>query len=132
MIQGEVVEKIVIQPMKWSELAHVDDVEPLSEKDHDLMSEIQGVLEKHNALDRFGLCLLHNHFDMKDGEYLFESTNEMQRTQTISVRKDQLSDKNILQTTWKFNQKGFEEITKCVLRCHYFLGHKQRHKIEGS
>ena len=49
---------------------------------------------------------------------------------TIAVEK--VGDgNNTIETIWKFG-KGIKGVTKCVLRCHYWLGHKQRHHREGS
>jgi hypothetical protein len=123
--------EIVMQPMRWSELPHVDDVKPMDDGDSELMDELRQVLMKHDALDRFGVFLLHNHFDMSDDEFLMETTDEDARTQKISVSSGIAPDENAIQTMWKFDENGIGRGTVCVLRCHYFLGHKQRHKIES-
>ena len=123
--------EIVLQPMRWSKLPNIDDVEPLNDSDEFVLDEIRKVLGKHGALDRFGICLLHNHFEMKYGEYLLEDTDEDARTQTITVDSDTDPDRGAIQTMWKFAQDGIENVTVCVLRCKYFLGHKQKHEKQG-
>lgn len=121
-----------LHPLKWSVLEHIDDIEPIGEKDMAVLEEIRTVLERNGYMDRFGVCLLHKHFDLADDEYVLEETDEVHRTQKLSVAKtDGDPDANTIQTMWKFAKDGSRSVTKCVLRCDYFLGHKQRHKREG-
>ena len=61
-------------------LRDITEVIPLSEKDDELIQELVAVLRKHNALDRFGLTLLHQHFDIGDDEVMVESTDIEART----------------------------------------------------
>lgn len=122
---------IVMQPMKWSSLEDIDSVAPLSESDSPMLSEVREVLKKHGALDRFGLCLLHSHFPMGESEYLFEETNEDERTQRITVSQSSEPDENTIQTMWRFSEDETVNITVCVQRCKYFLGHSLKHVKEG-
>ncbi len=54
--------QIVMEPMQWSALTHIDDVEPIGERDAECLEEIRLVLAKHGCLRRFGIALLHRHF----------------------------------------------------------------------
>jgi hypothetical protein len=124
--------ELSLHPLKWSDLQHIDNVEPIGEKDFAVLEEVRAVLDRHGYMDRFGVCLLHKHFDLADDEYILEETDESERTQRLSVAKDDGdSDLNTIQTMWKFATDGTRGITKCVLRCHYSLGHKLRHFKEG-
>jgi hypothetical protein len=123
---------IALKPMKWSELTHVDDVEPLGTSDEQVMEDIRNVLERHDALSRFGIFLVHKHFELAPDEYILETTDEDAREQRLSVVRGDNPDENTIQTMWQFDKYGETAVTQCVLRCHYDSGHKQRHKREGS
>lgn len=62
---------------------HIADVEARSQKDDALFAELADVLKNHKAIDRFGVCLLHRHFDIAPGEVLLEETDVHTRIQTI-------------------------------------------------
>lgn len=126
-LQG--VPHFALTPTAWSQFPHADEVRPLDENDHDVLAEIKEVLEKHNAIDRFGVNLIHRHFDLNDGEILFESTNEQDRVQVIDVRR--LSEiearGDVLETQWVFNGgKGLV----CLKYCDYNMGHKHIHQYK--
>ena len=77
--------KLVIEatPEAFNNLPHITQVQPVSVEDAALLVEIRRVLEKYNALNRFGLQLLHKHFDLRKGEILQEETDEESRVSTI-------------------------------------------------
>lgn len=82
--------KLVIEASQeaFNNLPHITQVKPVSDEDADLLVEIRAVLEKYDALSRFGLQLLHKHFDLRSGEVLQEETDEDSR---ISIIKPALS-----------------------------------------
>ena len=106
--------RVVLQPMQWSHLDDIHAVAPLSDADAPLMKDLRNVLLKHGALNRFGITLLHKHFDMADGERLLESTDILSRTLTLSVVAGE-SEVPAISTTWKFSEEGtdYQLITKC-------------------
>jgi hypothetical protein len=53
-------------------LPDVTEVDPVDATDMAILAEIQDVLKRHNALGRFGVNLLHQHFDMADDEIMVE------------------------------------------------------------
>ena len=106
--------RVVLQPMQWSRLDQINAVAPLCEADAPLMKDLRDALRKHGALDRFGVTLLHKHFDMADGERLLESTNITSRTLTLTVVPGEY-EAPAISTTWKFSEEGsdYQLITKC-------------------
>ena len=60
---------------------------PLGPKDQAFIDEVRQVLEKHGNENRFGLCLLHEHFPMNDDEILMETHDKDSRTITIAPQK---------------------------------------------
>lgn len=85
-------------------LRHISEVPPLSEADTPLVQELVQVLKKNNALDRFGITLLHRHFLFSDNEVLVETTDVEGRTQIIRpVSKETLRDKQYIETAWRLD-----------------------------
>lgn len=69
---------IAVQMTRWSEFQDVDKV--LKSNGEEWFYELRDVLKKHNALDRFGITLLHKHFDVADDEIMLETTDVGNRT----------------------------------------------------
>lgn len=112
-------------------LIDIDDTEPFNpDKDQPLFDDIKAVLAKHGALHRFGVTLLHKHFDVFEGERLIESCNTESRTLTIQPLDKPLGpDETYVGTNWRFdtgtplvNQLCFADCLKSGTR------HKEIHK----
>lgn len=89
-------------------LQGIDELKPLGKEANDMVcfQELRDVLKKYDKLDRFGLCLLHKHFDVKDGEVLVESCDVNNRTLTIQPEQVGLTanaDEDLLETNWRFS-----------------------------
>ena len=110
----------------WAGLPHISEAEPLGEADGPLVDDLVAVLKKHNALSRFGLTLLHKHFELEDGEVLVETTDRENRSQNIAPQF--LSDvmrEPIIQTAWRLDSG--KPIMSCV--CVNFGGdHSHQHR----
>ena len=102
---------------------HIDDVQALNEEDLACLEEIAAVLQKHDRLDRFGLSLLHKHFDLAEDEVLVEYTDEEARTQTIRVEKRPAQNNScIQQTAWRFKKGSARPTLGCYQTCVYRNG----------
>jgi len=109
----------------WAALPDVSDVQPLSAGDRAMFDEIREVLQRHQALQRFGLNLLHRHFNLEDGECILETTDTTQRRQLIEVRKlSELAGQRVIETQWVFDGGG---TLYCVGFCNYNQGHRHLH-----
>lgn len=99
------------------DLLDINDVPPFRpEQDQPIFDEIKAVLTKHNALSRFGVCLLHRHFDVNEGEMLLEECDSITRTLTIKpVVLSQKPDLNFMETNWRFDVEGASQA--CTLIC---------------
>ena len=76
----------------------------LSNSDNDCIRDIVQVLKKHNCLDRFGVTLLHKHFEIEDGEVLAETNNPVCRTLLVEpIPKTELVHSNYYETAWRFD-----------------------------
>lgn len=124
--------RVVIEPVQWATLLHIDDVEPISDKDYAVLEELRQVISKHGYENRFGISLIHKHYELSENEIALEETDEEARISTIRAADDPGAAKTI-ETMWRFakSARGVTSVTQCVQRCHYMLGHKLRHHREG-
>ena len=74
-----VAERIIVQPLAWNTLQDIDDVRKIDDSDAPCLEEIRLVLEKYNCLNRFGVSLLHSHFQVAEDEMLLETTDPAKR-----------------------------------------------------
>ena len=98
-------------------------VEPLSQQDKECFKEIRDILKKHNKLERFGVTLLHKHFDIADDEMLVENIDEENRTQIIKpMKKTVLASMKgeVLETCWSLHDG--EVLMGCRRACVYVDG----------
>lgn len=106
---------------QWNHLPEIHDVMPLGTQDRACLEAVREVLAKHECLDRFGLSLLHKHFEMAADEILVEEVDEKTRTLvtkpvSVMVLSADLETGIATQWHWKRNADGaFEQV--CVSRC---------------
>lgn len=79
--------QFVTRPMQWAQVPNLDDVTPFSEADFECFTELRAVLVRFNALDRFGINLIHRHFDVAEDEVLVEYVDVENRTLTVKTMK---------------------------------------------
>lgn len=88
------------------------------QKDKALFQDLRKVLEAHDAVDRFGVTLLHNHFDIESDEQMIETHDEQERTLTLKpYRNIDLKEGETLQATnWRFDEEtgGVQAFLFCV------------------
>ncbi|MFF5437280.1 hypothetical protein [Streptomyces achromogenes] len=68
-------------------LPRFEEAEGLGPQDAEFVRDIVAVLAKHGNLDRFGLCLLHDHFPLAADEVLVETNDPRARTLQVHVEK---------------------------------------------
>ncbi|MEU3954360.1 hypothetical protein ACIG54_21595 [Streptomyces achromogenes] len=68
-------------------LPRFEEAEGLGPEDSEFVRDIVAVLAKHGNLDRFGLCLLHDHFPLAADEVLVETNDSRARTLHVQVEK---------------------------------------------
>ena len=122
--------KIELKTIQWRELPDINDVEQINDKDYAVLEELRSVLVRHGYTDRFGVTLLHKHFDLNEDEVLMERTDEVARVSTLSVETRNYSSKATIETMWKFG-KTIVGATVCRQMCDYNKGHKRVHKKVG-
>ena len=100
-------------------LVDIDNVEQFDpERDQPLFDEIKAVLSKHGALHRFGVTLLHKHFEVYEGEKLVESCNPETRTLTLRpVPAELRSNQSYVETNWRFDTNSTIVNQLCFADC---------------
>ncbi len=126
--------RLVLQTVQWSELQDIEDVDPISDRDLDVLAEIKSVLQRHGYMERFGVCLLHKHFELTEDEVAVEYTDHDERISTVRVEKRQLVDKSkSIETVWRFSSTSDGQVvTVCKQQCIYASGHKPYHVKVGQ
>lgn len=122
------MEEVRLTPTVWSRFPHIGNVSPISERDEHILAEIQSVLERHQALNRFGVTLIHRHYELNEGEIVLESTDIERRQQIVEVRSEAevLAEGNVISTQWVFDAS--RNGMACKLYCDYRdYAHQQRH-----
>ncbi len=97
-------------------LRDIDDVEPLNEADMPCMQDLREVLVRHGRSDRFGIALLHKHFDLAEDEVLVERTNVESRVQTIRPERIDTPGQ-VTETIWQLSADGPNAILGCRQYC---------------
>ncbi|EGE59907.1 hypothetical protein RHECNPAF_178008 [Rhizobium etli CNPAF512] len=120
---------VVLETVQWSSLPDVDELEPVGDRDHAVLAEMGEVLRRHGYTQRFGICLLHRHFELGDDEVALEVTDVEARVSTVMViKKSDDGSTDRLETMWRFKHTGDTEmVTKCEKTCDKDNGHKRRH-----
>ncbi|MCE6978587.1 hypothetical protein EI534_14595 [Pseudomonas frederiksbergensis] len=122
--------RIHLETVQKGALPDIDDVQPLSDTDFEVLKEIGEVLRKHKFAQRFGICLLHKHFDLQEDEELIEETDIEKRISTTRAQKISKQSGRTIETMWRFSN-GIQATTECVLKCDYNNGHKKIHVKVG-
>ena len=118
---------IAVQPLQWGNLEHIDNVRRIDDRDAECLEEIRRVLEARGCLRRFGIALLHSHFELSDDEIMLETTDVEKREHWVRpVKKSFLEQAGVeAQTTVLcFDEQGYSQ--RCVC-CRDKDGHAGSH-----
>lgn len=95
-------------------LPNIDDVRPVDDTDQACFDAVRRVLEEHGALSRFGLTLLHSHFDVAAAEVLVERVDS--ETRTLTIRPIDIdAAANAVETSWRLDDPSGQQ--RCETRC---------------
>lgn len=120
---------------QWNHLSDIHDVSPLNDTDHACLAAVRDVLEKFGCLDRFGVNLLHKHFEMAEDEILVEQVDEQARkllTKPVKVELVQEQMSRAVETQWHWQRDQNGALAQiCVARCfpgnYESPGHANKH-----
>lgn len=109
------MDTIAFETTKWSQINEAETVDGISAADSDCLREVRDVLAKFGALDRFGINLLHRHFNIQEDEILLEITDQNTRTQTVRPVKKSFRDQDLKVTAFRFVDG--DQVGKPALYC---------------
>jgi len=107
-------------------LPDIDEVGARSEADDACFAELRAVLERHDALGRFGITLLHQHFDIGDDELLVEEVDVESRTLTICpVSRAEVTGARVKETNWRLDSDA--AVSACTPVQYCYVDNKNDH-----
>lgn len=110
------MEALQIRPMEWAATRDIDEVCPFSAEDEACFRELRDVLRKYDALDRFGVTLIHKHFDIAEDEAMVEVTDHQNRTLIIRpVKVSEIDERQVTVTNWQLSDG--DQVAKRVCVC---------------
>jgi hypothetical protein len=93
----------------------IDMAPPMSGADTECLLAIQEVLEKYGKEQKFGVTLLHKHFDLTDDEIMLETQDVPQRVLTSRpVQLSRVRDQHLVATSWRFHGKQMHITGACA------------------
>jgi hypothetical protein len=101
-----------VAPMQWAALKKLREVDPIAESDLECMADIRDVLKKHGKQDRFGVALLHKHFEMDEGEVLVEDSDAETRELRIKPVKKEAAEETV-PTIWMLTDNENRALISC-------------------
>lgn len=114
------MEQITIDPS--AKLPDISQVKPVSSEDEACLAEIREVLQKHNCLSRFGISLLHEHFDIRDDEMLVEVCDvENRKLISSPMKRSAIAGARAIETNWRYDTDKPQRI--CIESCLFLGGH---------
>jgi len=128
--EGGIMNQLNVQPTQWASVRDIHDIEhDLSQADIDCLTEVRAALERHGRLERFGVMLLHKHFDIASDECLLETIDTERRELIVRpVPKSQLPQ--AIQTQWRLVDRS--PLQWCEAWCNYSGGthhHGHQHHV---
>ena len=124
------MEQLVIAPVEWTRLRDIDDTAPVSESDYDCLADLRDVLKQHGMLDRFGVALLHTHFDLQPDEIWLEESDDTGRMLITRPVKNSEAGEGNVGTVWHLRDGEIEAAKWCRKYCmRWFFGHSKEHNV---
>lgn len=87
---------------KWSEFPNINDIHrDIDEADNACLADIAKILKAHGKEWRFGVNLLHSHFEISDDEILLETNDPIDKSLWIRpVPKAEFEGGRVSATAW--------------------------------
>jgi hypothetical protein len=101
--------------VNWNEFGHIDEIPAETPADQACLEQIQAILERHGMTERFGVHLLHKHFDLAEDEVLLETQDPTSGTLTSrKVKRTELNGVDHKITAWSFRGRKIVKIGACA------------------
>ena len=87
-----------------NDLPKIEKITPISGRDNACLQELKATLKKYGKLKRFGVTLLHRHFDLLDDEILVETCDYSSRKLTVTPIKSSIVNlEQYVETGWRLD-----------------------------
>src|SRR4051812_34758293 len=107
-------------------LTDIHAVQRRTTDDDACIAEIKAVLKRHDLDKKYGLTLLHKHFDLEPGEIMVEHTDVASRTLTSRpAPAADFDDANLVEVTWSLDSDHVLSI--CAQRCFWNYNSSPQH-----
>ena len=115
-------------------LPDIDELRPVGPEDQPCLDELKEVLIRHGALSRFGINLLHQHFEIGANEVLVEGIDEENRVLVIQPKI--LSEvRGGVETSWRLDDPVGRQLCEVVCQSERdyqgVLYHNRKHIMTG-
>lgn len=124
--------RLVLETVQWTRLQQIEDLKPIGDEDYEVLEEVRQVLLRRGYEDRFGVCLLHKHFDLQPGEAALEESDEETRTSTIRIVPENVAH-DAMETAWRFSANvDIRAGRNCTIKCGGWglMGHSRKHECK--
>lgn len=120
---------VAIQPMQWKPIINISETEGFTALDAACFAEVRDVLSKFGLLEKYGMSLIHRHFDIEEDECLVEKVDADARTLSVQpMKKRDLQPNSTTVTMWRLT-KG-EKVAEIGCQCYVSnRGHEGRHGV---
>ncbi len=78
------------------------------ELDTVVLQKIKGIFKKYNCINKYGICLLHKHFDFSDREILVAFNHSDKNRVTLEVLSESDRTLTMVECMWKFSSSSDE------------------------
>jgi len=117
------MQTLVVETVDWVTMANMGEeaLDGYAEKDLPLFRAIRDCLVRHSAHDKFGLYLVHKHFDVAPDEEMVEHVDfEKARVDVYPDSRDTLDMAQMVPTNWFFSETDHGAVSVKVAQ----WGHK--------
>jgi hypothetical protein len=116
------------QAVTWNDFPSIHDVEPVDNSDQACLDEVKGVLERHGKTQRFGVALLHQHFELGENEVLIEHCDlDARRLTTEPQPATEEVLEHYIPTVWRFDGHVNNACQYCPKHGDQHDGFKENH-----
>lgn len=74
----------MLNPILHNEFSDIQEVSVITKDDSNCLAELKEIIVKHGKENKFGISLLHKHFDFLENEMLLETINVKDRVLTTT------------------------------------------------
>lgn len=108
----------LLEGLQINEVPDISNVQRVSDQDRACLKELRAVLRRHGLTGKFGIALLHKHFDLAEDEVLVERCDTETRTLVASpMRRAEIRRDKSITTLWKFSDDDDDNEKECAKEC---------------